>query len=99
MSLGVNNLLTNDSFSSLDNSEYNFWKSHYFELGSNNKTRLFKKGGLFYVDFGLSVIYSVLNAKRDQFFEVVGNATNLQTHPNNLDKSKFKIVQLISPAY
>jgi len=99
--VGLNNLITNDAISAVDNSNFNFWSSHYFEIGSNNKTRIFKNSRFFYVDYGFSVVYTTLHPKNNQFFVVDNNLnkTFLQVNNVNLDKSKFKNVQLIFPVF
>ncbi len=99
--LGLNNLTTNGAISSINNSEYNFWSSHYLEIGSNNKTKIFKNQGLFYIDYGFSVVYTTLHPKNNQFFTIDKNSnkTILQMDNINLDKSKFKNVQLIFPVF
>ncbi len=99
LSLGLNNIATNNNLGGIDNSAFDFWKSRYIEIGSNSKTRIFKNGGLFYFDFGFSFISSMLYPKQNQFFEINGTTTDLKVHSENLDKSKFKNLQLIFPAY
>jgi len=94
---GLNNLITNNAVGSIENSDFNFWSSHYLEIGSDNKTRIFKNNGLFYIDYGFSLVYNTLHPKNNQFFVVdkVLNKTFLQVNNVNLDKSKFKNVQLL----
>jgi len=99
LSVGLSNLATNDDLGSLENNDIDFWKSHYLEIGSNSKTRVFKNSGFLYVDYGFSLIYNVLYPKQNKYFEVNGTVTNIKVHSENLDKSKFKNVQLIFPAY
>ena len=97
VAFGLNNLITDGSLSSIDDSEFNFWQSRFFELGVNHKTRVFKNSSLLYVNYGFSVMYNTLRPKQDQYFVVDDNATALQTHTMDLDKSKFKNVQLVVP--
>ncbi len=97
LAFGLNNLAIDNSLSSIDDSEFNFWKSHFFELGINYKTRIFENNSLFYVNYGLSVMYNTLRPKKNQYFIANGNITTLQTHSIALDKSKFKNVQLVVP--
>lgn len=99
LSVGFSNLATNNLTNSIENSDFDFWKSQFIEIGSNSKTRLFKNGGLFYVDYGFLFIYNTLRPKYNQYFVVDNNTTLLQTHFENLDKSKFKNLQLLFPAY
>ncbi len=97
MAFGLNNLVNDDELGSIDDSEFNFWKSHFFEIGVNYKTRIFKNNGLMYLNYGWSVMYNTLRPKDNQFFEVNGDSTSLATSPIDLNKSKFKNVQLVLP--
>ena len=99
LAYGLNNLVNDNSLSSIDDSEFSFWKSHFFELGVNYKTRVFKNSSLVYIDYGLSVMYNTLKAKNNQFFVVDESTASLQTHNEDLDKSKFKNVQLVVPVF
>ena len=97
LAFGLNNLVTDGSLSSIDDSEFNFWQSRFFELGVNHKTRIFKDNSLFYIDYGVSVMYNTLRPSNNQFYVANGNSTALETHAIDLDKSKFKNVQLVVP--
>jgi len=94
---GLNNLVTDGSLNSIDDSEFKFWQSRFFEFGVNHKTRVFKNSSLLYIDYGLSVMYNTLRPKQNQYYVANGNTTSLQTHEMDLDKSKFKNVQLVVP--
>lgn len=94
---GLNNLVTDGSLNSIDDSEFKFWQSRFFEFGINHKTRVFKNSSLLYIDYGLSVMYNTLRPKRSQYYVTNGNTTSLQTHEMDLNKSKFKNVQLVVP--
>ena len=97
LAFGLNNLVSEGSLSSIDDSEFNFWQSRFFELGVNHKTRVFKNSSLLYIDYGMSVMYNTLRPRHNQFYVASGNSTTLQTHPIDLNKSKFKNVQLVVP--
>jgi len=99
LAFGLNNLVSDNSLNSIDDSEYKFWQSHFFEWGVNSKTRVFKNSSLLYVDYGLSLMYNTLRPKRNQFFVADENTALLQTHFVDLDKSKFKNVQLVVPVF
>ena len=94
---GLNNLVTDGSLNSLDDSEFKFWQSRFIELGVNHKTRVFKNSSLLYIDYGLSVMYNTLRPKQNQYYVTNDNTTSLQTHEMDLNKSKFKNVQLVVP--
>ena len=99
LAFGLNNLVTDQSLNALENSEFEFWKSRFFEWGINNKTRVFKNNSLVYVNYGFSVMYNTLRPKHNQYYVVDGNTTNLQTHGLDLNKLKFKNVQLVFPLF
>jgi len=99
LSVGLSNLAIDDDLGSLENNDIDFWESHYFEIGSNSKTRIFKNSSFLYVDYGFSLIYNILSPNQNKYFEVNGNVTDIKVYSEILDKSKFKNVQLIFPAY
>ncbi len=96
---GLNNLVTDKAFGSIDNEEFELWNSRFFEWGINYKTRVFKEHSHLYVDYGFSVLYNTLRVKQNKYFVVDGNTTVMQTHAIDLKKSKFKNVQLVFPMY
>ena len=99
LAFGLNNLTTDNSFSSIDDSEFDFWKSRFFEWGVNYKTRVFKNSSLVYIDYGMSVMYNTLKPEKNQFFITDDNTTMLETSLVDLKKSKFKNVQLVIPLF
>lgn len=99
IAFGLNNMVTDNSLNSIDDSEYKFWQSHFFEFGVNSKTRVFQNSSHLYVNYGLSLMYNTLRPKRNQFFVADENTAILQTHNEDLDKSKFKNVQLVVPVF
>ena len=99
IAFGLNNAITNQSFNSLENSEFEFWKSRFFEWGLSGKTRVFKASSLWYVDYGFSVMYNSLSPKQNQYYVANGTSTSLQEHALNLNKSKFKNVQFVFPMF
>ncbi len=96
---GLNNVLLNTDFNTIQDSPYKFGASSFMEFGKNYKTRLFKENTVFYVDYGLSVRYNNLILKDNKYFVTNGNDTNLETFSHDLKKSKFKNVQLVVPLY
>ncbi len=96
---GLNNVMLNADFNTIQDSPYKFGASSFMELGKNYKTRIFKENSVFYVDYGLSVRYNNLILKDNKYFVTNGNDTNLETFPHDLKKSKFKNVQLVVPLY
>ncbi|GFD83309.1 hypothetical protein KUL118_61710 [Tenacibaculum sp. KUL118] len=97
--LGVNNALTNNKLSSLDDSDYKFWQSHFYELGFTWKTRLSKEPSKAYFKYGFSFLWNNLRAKSNQYHIVNGNETNLSIHPEQLSESRLRHVQMTFPMH
>lgn len=97
--LGLNNLIKNGDINSINNSDFKFGTSRFYEVGLNYKTRLLENSGLMYVNYGLSLRYNNLRAKNNQYLVVNGNETNLVTHTMDLTHSRLKNVQLVVPVF
>ncbi len=97
--LGVNNVLTDNSFSSLNDSNYKFWQSHFYELGFTWKTRLSKNPSKTYFKYGVSFLWNNLRAKNNQYHVVNGDDTLLIVNTNNLTESRLRHVQMIFPMH
>ncbi|WP_299123526.1 hypothetical protein [uncultured Tenacibaculum sp.] len=97
--LGVNNVLTSSEFSSLNDSDYKFWQSHFYELGFTWKTRFSKDPSKLYFKYGISFLWNNLRAKNNQYHVVNGNQTVLSTHINNLSESRLRHVQMTFPMH
>ena len=99
IAFGLNNLMKDGDINSIQDSEFKFGRSHFFELGVNFKTRIFKKATVPYINYGLSVRYNNLRPKDNQFFVTNDDDTFLQTHTEDLKKSNLKNVQLVVPVF
>ena len=97
--LGVNNVLTDNKFSSLNNSDYKFWQSHFYELGFTWKTRISKQPSKAYFKYGFSFLWNNLRAENNNYHIVSGNETILKVHPNNLSESRLRHVQMTFPMH
>lgn len=100
-SMGVNNVIENDLFSSLDNSQYDFWRSHMYEVGWTWKSRFTRKPSKLYLKYGVSFLWNNLRAINNQFheYDVTTNQVSLVTHSENLTESRFRHSQVIFPIY
>jgi hypothetical protein len=96
---GVNNLLINDHFSSLDNTEYEFWQSHFYEIGFTWKSRLNKEASQLYFKYGFSFLWNNLRLKNNQYHVVNGERTDLDTYPSHLSDSRLRHVQMTFPVH
>jgi len=96
---GLNNVLTNNQLNSLNNSDYKFWQSHFYEVGFTLKTRLTRKASKAYFKYGISFLWNNLRATNNQYHLKVGNVTNLVMHPESLSESRLRHVQMTFPMH
>ncbi|QTE23085.1 hypothetical protein [Polaribacter cellanae] len=97
--MGVNNVLANNKISSLNNSEYKFWQSHFYELGFTWKTRLTKRPSQLYFKYGVSFLWNNLRLKNNQYHIKNGDVTEIKTFPENLLESRLRHVQMNFPMH
>ncbi|MFQ3296119.1 MAG: hypothetical protein ACI9WV_002369 [Patiriisocius sp.] len=97
--LGTNNVLQNHKLSSLNDSEYGFWQSHFYELGFTWKTRLTKDASQLYFKYGMSFLWNNLRLKDNQFHEKNENTTLVKTYAVNLSESRLRHVQMNFPMH
>jgi len=96
---GVNNVLENNKLSSLDNSSYEFWKSHFYEVGMAFKTRLSPVASKTYVKYGVSFLWNNLRAKSNQYHVIDNGGVSLATHENSLSEGRLRHVQMVFPVH
>jgi hypothetical protein len=97
--LGVNNVLDNNDFSSLNNSEYQFWRSRFYEVGFTWKTRISKRPSQLYFKYGVSFLWNNLRPENNQFHLKNDEVTELQDFPENLSESRLRHVQMNFPMH
>ncbi|WP_298777687.1 hypothetical protein [uncultured Polaribacter sp.] len=98
--MGLNNVLNNDDLSSLENSKYKFWQSHFYELGWTWKTRFTKEPSKLYFKYGVSFLWNNLRLKDNQQHVFDGNTTNLETRIDEvLTESRLRHVQMNFPVH
>ena len=93
---GLNNVVTN---SSVNDSDFRYFGSHFYEWGITYNTRLSKTDNLLHAKYGFSVMYNNLRPTNNRSFVVAGNQTNLQTSTINFDDSRLKNVYLVFPLH
>lgn len=96
---GVNNVLIDHEVGTLDNSNYKFWKSHFYEVGWTWKTRFDKQASKLYLKYGFSFLWNNLRLDNNQYHVVNGIVTDIETHVDVLSESRLRNVQLILPAH
>ncbi|MDT0555773.1 hypothetical protein [Patiriisocius hiemis] len=96
-SFGLNNVLIDGQ--SLDDSPYKVGGSRYAELGLAWSTRVFKESNWLRFKYGFSFQFNGLKPTDNRVFVDTGDQTELQTFPVDLDKSKFRMDNLVFPVH
>lgn len=96
---GLNNLVTDGDFSSLEDSNHRVWGSHFYEWGFTNNTRIFMNDNLLHIKYGLSLMYNNLRPTDNRYFVKNGNQTELQEFGLDLRESRFRNVHLVLPLH
>lgn len=97
--MGVNNVLQDHKFSSLSDSEYKFWASHFYELGLTWKTRFTKDASQLYIKYGISFLWNNLRLDDNQHHVKYDDETRLEVFPGNLIESRLRHVQMNFPLH
>lgn len=93
---GLNNLVTDKS---IQNSDFKYWGSRFYEWGLTYNTRILNNNNLLHAKYGLSVMYNNLRATNNRSFVVNGNQTNLEENAIKQDDSRFRNVNLVFPIH
>ncbi|MEL6810237.1 MAG: hypothetical protein AAFP76_02760 [Bacteroidota bacterium] len=96
-SFGLNNAIIEGQ--SLDDSPYKVAGSRYAEIGLSWSTRVFKESNWLRFKYGLSFQFNGLKPTDNRYFVDTGAQTELQEFPINLDKSKFRMDNLVVPVF
>jgi hypothetical protein len=94
--LGLNNLITNNQVA---NSDYYYWKSHFYELGVTCNTRVLKEDNLLHLKYGLSLMYNNIRPTANRYFVKNGGQTDLVVNPVKLEDSRFRNVYIMLPLH
>ena len=93
---GLNNAVTNGS---VNNSDFKYWGSHFYEWGITANTRVLKNDNFLHLKYGLSVMYNNLRPTDNRTFVVNGNQTNLEVYPVPLQESRLRNVYVTLPLH
>lgn len=96
IAFGLNNALSEGR--SIDDSPYKIGGSRFFEVGYVFTTILLKNGFL-RLKYGASLQFNGLKPEGNQYFVKNGDQTELQEYPISLDKSKFRMDNLVFPVH
>ena len=94
---GFNNAIIEGQ--SFNQTPYENLGSGFMEIGWNWQTRLAKESNWARIKYGFAFQWNKLNLKENLYFEQDGNITTAETFPVNLDKSEFRITNLVLPVY
>lgn len=95
MAVGFNNALLEGQ--SLNDSDFKVGGSRFFELGVAWRTRVFENSNWLRVRYGFSFQFNGLKPKDNMYFVENGDLTELESYPLELDKSKFRVDNLVFP--
>jgi hypothetical protein len=93
---GLNNTMVDGK---LQDSNYSFIGSHFYEWGFTYNSRLMKNDNLLHAKYGLSVMYNNIRPTDNRNFVVNGNQTNLEVNAVNMDESRFRNVYIVLPLH
>ncbi|SHM46863.1 hypothetical protein [Flavobacterium chilense] len=94
--MGLNNMMADGK---LQDSNYSFIGSHFYEWGFTYNSRLMKNDNLLHAKYGLSLMYNNIRPTNNRNFVVNGDQTVLQTNAINLDESRFRNVYIVAPVH
>lgn len=97
--LGANNVLENNQLASLNDSEYQFWRSRFYELGWSWKTRLSEDASQLYFKYGFSFLWNNLRLERNRIHVKNGDFTEIEEFADPLSESRLRHVQLTFPIF
>ena len=97
ISISFNNAVLDGG--SIDDTNFKFGGSRSFEIGYEWSTRVFKETNVLRINYGFSFQFNGLKPKNNQIFVENGNQTELETFEFNLEKSKFRMDNLILPVH
>ena len=94
--MGLNNTMVDGK---LQDSNYSFIGSHFYEWGFTYNSRLMKNDNLLHAKYGLSLMYNNIRPTDNRSFVVDGNQTNLEVNPVHLTESRFRNVYIVLPVH
>ncbi|KAF2515319.1 hypothetical protein [Flavobacterium foetidum] len=94
--MGLNNTMADGK---LQDSNYRFMGSHFYEWGFTYNSRLMKNDNLLHAKYGLSLMYNNIRPTNNRSFVVNGNQTNLVENDIHMSESRFRNVYLVLPAH
>ena len=97
--MGANNVLIDDDLNSLNNSEYQQWRSRFYEVGWTWKTRFSRRPSHLYFKYGVSFLWNNLRLEGNRIHVKNGKKTEIQAFGNQLSESRLRHVQMNFPVH
>ncbi|KAA1244852.1 hypothetical protein [Aquimarina sp. RZ0] len=97
VAFGLNNVIVDGQ--SLDDSDYKIIGSRFFEIGWAWKTRVFKNSNILRIKYGISYQSNGLKPTDNRYFVENEDQTNLEEFRIELDKSKFRMENIVIPVH
>ncbi|MCW9038103.1 hypothetical protein [Altibacter sp.] len=97
LAVGLNNVITKGE--SLNDSDFKIGGSRFAEIGWAWKTRVFEESNWLRFKYGFSFQFNGLKPTDNRYFVDTGSQTELQEFPVDLDKSKFRMDNLVFPVH
>lgn len=97
LAFGFNNAL--ESGQSINDSDFKLAGSRFFEIGWAWTTRVFENTNWLRVKYGLSFQLNGLKPTNNRYFVQDGDITRLEEFEYDLDKSKFRMDNLVVPIH
>lgn len=97
LAVGFNNALQEGQ--SINDSDFEIAGSRFFEIGINWKTRVFDNSNWLRLRYGFAFQFNGLKPTDNRYFVEEGENTQLETFHIDLDKSKFRMDNLVIPLH
>lgn len=97
LAFGLNNAISDAN--SLDDSDFKIAGSRFFEIGWAWKTRVFENSNWLRLKYGVSFQFNGLKPTDNRYFVEEDELTVLREFPVKLDKSKFRMDNLVVPVH
>lgn len=94
---GFNNAIQEGG--SLNDTDFKIGGSRFFELGIAWKTRVFRNSNWLRFKYGISFQFNGLKPTDNRYYVEDGGLTRLEAHSQELDKSKFRMDNLVVPLH
>ena len=97
LAVGFNNALQEGQ--SINDSDFEIAGSRFFEIGMDWKTRVFNNSNWLRFRYGFAFQFNGLKPTDNRYFVEDGEYTELEEYPMELEKSKFRMDNLVVPVH